>query len=116
PRLTSKHAYLKLLRTHEVCIATSGLHGSSGWKFAEYMAAGRAIVSEPLRHRIPGTFSPGSEYLSFEGVDDCVAAVARLLGDRALRESCMHAARRYFDEYVSPPVMVRRALGIAGVL
>ncbi len=51
---TEKRTYLRRMKEHAVCVATTGLHGSTGWRLAEYVAASRAIVTEPLR------FDPGT--------------------------------------------------------
>ena len=45
-QFTNKNNYLKIIKTTDICITTTGLEGSFGWKFAEYVAASRAIVSE----------------------------------------------------------------------
>lgn len=39
---------MRLMKQSRICIATTGLHDSIGWKFAEYVVAGRTIVIEPL--------------------------------------------------------------------
>lgn len=58
-KLTGKRAYLHRMQHTEICVASTGLHGSTGWKLAEYVAAGRAIVTEPLRYTLPGGFEEG---------------------------------------------------------
>ena len=45
---TNKASYLQSVKEHTICIATTGLSNSIGWKLGEYVAASRAIISEPL--------------------------------------------------------------------
>jgi hypothetical protein len=51
---TLRRDYLKCLKSYCIGIATTGLYDSIGWKFAEYAALSKAIVSEPLRFELPG--------------------------------------------------------------
>ncbi|MFG7388542.1 hypothetical protein ACGO3R_10875 [Lactococcus lactis] len=53
--LTKRKNYLQLVKESDICITTTGLHRSIGWKFAEYIAASKAIVTEKLN------YSPGPE-------------------------------------------------------
>ena len=44
--MTERGRYLKTLHQSDICIGTMGLHKSSGWKTAEYVAASKGIVNE----------------------------------------------------------------------
>ena len=46
---TNKESYLRAVKDHSICITTTGLHNWIGWKLGEYVAASRAIVTEPLK-------------------------------------------------------------------
>ncbi len=73
-----KH-YLELLKAFPICIATTGLHSSIGWKLAEYVAFSKAIVSEKLIYQVPGPFGAGDDYLEFETAEQCVESVHQLV-------------------------------------
>ncbi|MFZ2237618.1 MAG: hypothetical protein WBP11_06210 [Dokdonella sp.] len=109
-KLTRKRSYLKLVRQHPICIATSGLHRSTGWKFAEYLAMSRAIVSEKLHMQLPGPIAAESHYLEFSGAESCVAAVARLFDDAGQRQSLMKAAAAYATHHVRPDSLIAESL------
>lgn len=113
PRGASKRAYIGRVRRSAICIATSGLHGSNGWKLAEYVSLSRAIVSEPLRYAIPGDFAAPANYLPFESPDECAAQVQRLMDDHALRAAQMHANQRYAEHYMRPQALARYVLDTA---
>ena len=93
-------------------MATTGLHGSIGWKMAEYVAASRAIVSEPLRYPVPGGFAPGRNFLEFDSLESFVAAIERLLTDATLREDIRRANWEYYLRWVRPDAQVMRTLEI----
>jgi len=105
-----RHAYLARVHGSDVCVATTGLWDSIGWKMTEYVAASRAIVTEPLRHSVPGGFAAGTNYLEFVTVDEFVDAVAALLDDRERREAMMRANAAYYRRWVRPPDQVMRTL------
>jgi hypothetical protein len=112
-RLTRKRNYLALVREHAICIASSGLHRSIGWKFAEYLAMSRAIVSERLHMRLPGAFTAGTHYLEFADAASCVAAVRRLIDDAGARARMMQANLDYYRAHGRPDAMVAASLQTA---
>jgi hypothetical protein len=105
--------YLRNLRAYSVCVSTAGLWDSTGWKFAEYVALGRAIVSEPIRFRLPGPISAGENYLEFTTPEQCASRVIDLLEDEHARSSMMKMNTRYFAQYGTPEAVVARALHAA---
>jgi hypothetical protein len=99
--------------TCDVCIATRGLLDSTGWKFAEYLAKGRAIVSEPMRFEATGDLREGQNYITFSTPEECVNGVDRLLADSAYRNGMMAENQRYFSAYVRPEAIVMNSLATA---
>lgn len=112
-RLAKKSRYMQLLKDYPICVATSGLHGSSGWKFGEYVAYAKAIVSEPLRYQPPGDFRAGQHYLEFHRPEDCVVQTARLFDNQGLRQCMMLANHQYYQSYLRPDMMILRSLCLA---
>lgn len=108
--LTRKRNYLALVKQHPICIASSGLHRSIGWKFAEYLSMGRAIVSEHLHMRLPGDIAPGSHYLQFDSADSCVAAATGLVADPDKRAALIRASHDYYSRHLRPDALVAQSL------
>lgn len=100
--MTNKNDYLKHMHSASICIATSGLEKSIGWKFAEYVAASKAIVTERLHFELPGLFVEGKNYLEFTSYDECVSSINKLIEDRHLRYTMMQANHEYYQSYVKP--------------
>lgn len=109
-RVTGKRIYLHRMKHSEICIASTGLHQSAGWKFAEYLAAGRAIVSEPLFYEVPGPFQAGENYLPYTSADGCIAQIEALLThpERILQMGQLN--RAYYDAWLRPDRLVEKAL------
>ncbi|MBW4049349.1 MAG: hypothetical protein HIU89_15935 [Proteobacteria bacterium] len=105
-----KRNYIDTLRSSTIGVTTAGLHGSIGWKMAEYVAFSRAIVSEKFDAAIPGNFSETSNYLSFQNADECVNQVRKLVNDDELRRRMMRNNRDYYLKYLCPKKQVARSL------
>lgn len=111
--LARKQRYLRLLADFPIGVTTRGLHDSNGWKLAEYVAYARAIVTERLVYQPPGPFACGSHYLEFTNPEECVAAVAQLFDQPALRRRLMTNNYRYYQAYLKPEALVLNSLATA---
>jgi hypothetical protein len=109
-RISKRHEFLKRVKESDICIATTGLHNSIGWKFGEYVAASKAIVSEKLYYELPGEFVPRRNYLEFTTPEECVQAIYELINDKALRFKLMLNNYRYYHTYVRPDILVMNTL------
>lgn len=108
--LINKKNYLKAVKEHVICIATTGLHNSIGWKLAEYVAASRAIVSEPLHYDVPGKFDENKNYYSFETVPQLLQKIDLLLNNKHLIVQMMLANYEYYQNYLQPDKLVLNTL------
>ncbi len=111
--MTSKRRYLALLREHPICVATTGLHQSIGWKMGEYVALSKAVIAEKLHFEVPGPFADGINYLGFTTPEECVDKVQELVGSPDRRASLMQANRSYFETWLRPAALVWNSLAKA---
>ncbi len=114
--LSHKRRYLEKLKEFSICVATVGLNGSNGWKLAEYVAASKAIISEPLVYEVPGNFGSGRNYLEFTSPDQLTERAIELVENEDLRTSLMRNNREYYLHYFRPDALVRRTLESASKL
>jgi hypothetical protein len=105
-----KTRFMNRVKQSDICIATTGLHGSIGWKFTEYVAASRSIVSERLIYELPGEFSVQKNYLEFSNADECVEKIDILINNKKLRYEMMLANYRYYNLYVKPESIILNSL------
>lgn len=111
-KITNRDGYLNLMKESDICIATTGLHDSIGWKFGEYVAASKAIVSEKLHYELPGDFKKGKNYLEFNNVDKCINSIYELIQDKNKRYNMMKNNHIYYMNYVKPDKLVFNSLKI----
>lgn len=107
---SGKRNYLNILRNFPICVTTTGLNGSNGWKLGEYVAFSKAIISEPLLFSVPGNFTENTNYLKFSTPEDLVEAVTKLFENRLPRYEMMMNNRRYYETYVRPDAMILNTL------
>jgi hypothetical protein len=109
-RKVSKREYAKQLRTSLVAVNSHGLDGSAGFKIAESLAAGAALVTQRFRFDLPEPLVEGINYLAYETPSECVDQCRRLLEDRSLAEQMRTANRDYYRHYVRPDALARNLL------
>ena len=108
--LASKKHYLQMVQSYPIGVATTGLHNSIGWKFAEYVAFAKAILSEPLHAEVPGPFEQGRHYLAFRSPTELLEQAATLCSDHALRRAMMANNASYYQTYLRPDCLVLNTL------
>lgn len=108
--ITNKEAFLYNIKRHNICIATTGLHDSIGWKFGEYVAASRAIISEPLSYELPGNFEPDKNYLKYTNEDELINHIISLIEDKEKLINIMTNNFHYYNNYLKPEILILNTL------
>lgn len=100
---SSKVSYLNSLKEGIIGISNFGLEGSIGWKFAEYISHGMAIVSTPIdQYMVHGELLENQNFLKFETLEECLSAIDLLKRDTALRKNIQVHNIRYYNEFLHP--------------
>lgn len=110
--LSGKRKYLEILKNFPICVATTGLNNSIGWKLGEYVALSKAIITEPLHFEVPGAFIKEKNYLEFTSPEELVKSATRLFEDKDLRLAMMTNNYRYYQGYVKPDALVLNSLSV----
>ncbi len=92
---TERRRYLDEIKKNYICITSEGLHQSIGWKFAEFIAAGKSIITEPLAYETVGGLEENRNYLSYNDTKSLLAACDRLMNDF----DAVHAMESHNGEY-----------------
>lgn len=108
--LSNKKKYFETLKDFPICVATTGLNNSIGWKLAEYVALSKAVITEPLFFRVPGNFAPEKNYLEFSAPETLLDAATRLFENKVLRNEMMMNNYRYYQAFLRPDSLVLNTL------
>lgn len=112
---SSMRAWPRLLRRPLIAVYSRGLRNSLAFKMSEYLAASRCIVGQTAQSELPHPIQPGTHFLPFQTVDECIAQCERLL-DRPAEATAMRRANwGYYQAHVEPAAhlqdMLARAFG-----
>lgn len=105
---SGKEGYLSLVRSSRVVVAGVGLHSSTPWKLAEYVATSRAVVCARLPNPTPEPMDD-----AFAWFDDTAGAIEQcrqLLADDVLCSHRQVAARQHWVDHVRPDRLVLRRI------
>ena len=106
--------YLSKIKRSAVVFNTPAVASCHGWKLAEFLALGKAIVSTPLARALPASLTHGVHYHLIDGSRRSIRkAVERLLGDAEYRRRLEENARAYYLRYLSPARVIERVLEVA---
>ena len=104
----ARSEYLNSIRALDIGIASIGLHRSTPFKIPEYLAAGRAILSEPLHYQVGP--DPGRAMSTFVSVVDCLDQIETLLSDPHELAERQNASLAYWKDHVRPDQVMARML------
>lgn len=111
--VTRRDNYIRMIKENYICLTSEGLHHSIGWKFAEYVAAGKAVVTEPLYYEVPYGFNEYENYLVYTDLSSCIDKCEYLLNDVSRIHNMEKTNRRYYEEHLRPDMLVLDTLKIA---
>ena len=107
---TDATKYLKLVKMCLIGVTTTGLHNSIGWKLAEYLAASRCIITEPLNYALPVSLVEGKNFLSFRTPEECVEKAKIIFNNQRLAKEMRKNNYDYYLTEIKPAVALQRCL------
>ncbi len=107
--ITARENFIRLVRDVNICIATTGLHGSTGWRLGEFIASSRAIVSEKLNYKVPGNFIKGVNYREFQDLSSLHSELDYLLGNKTATIEMMYSNNQYYNNFLRPDMILLNA-------
>ena len=108
--ITNRKNYLTTLKSTAISIVNLGLHNSNGGRFAESIAASRAIVTEPLVYQPTGDFLENKNYLTFTDKEMLLNQVDSLLSSPKKIKTMMEYNYKYYNNYLRPENLVLNSL------
>lgn len=114
--ITERRHYIEMIKKNYICITSEGLHHSIGWKFAEYVAAGKSIITEPLIYEVPYGFEEGKNYLTYNDCDSLQKQCNYLLENPSAVHTMEEINRQYYKEHLRPDMLILDSLKTAGIL
>lgn len=94
---------------------TPSVGGCHGWKLAEFLCEGKAIISSHMLNLMPGDFINGMHYIEANTPDEMANAIVQLRDNYHLVQTLKKNAFQYFNDNLAPEVVMRRVFDCAGI-
>lgn len=108
-RMTMK-TYIEKTKRSAFVFNTPSVVGCHGWKLAEYLAMGKAIISTPLTNMMPGIFEKNIHYIEAKNAEEITAAVKELREHPEKLRQLKENAKSYYNQYLTPTAVMNRIL------
>lgn len=107
-RLSLKE-YINKIRRSFVVFNCPAVAGCIGWKLAEYLMLGKAIITMPINHPLPGGGLKHGVHAHFvNSTEDIPEAILEIKNNKKYRTNLQHNARLYYEEFLAPDKVVNR--------
>ena len=106
--------YLERTRRSFVVFNTPAVQNCIGWKLAEYLAMGKAIISTPITNLLPSPLVNGKHIHFVNGTQKSIHdAINIIQSDTAYRRVLEQNSREYFLKYLNPKSALNRIMKFA---
>ncbi|GIV76555.1 MAG: hypothetical protein KatS3mg050_0949 [Litorilinea sp.] len=113
PKRYPLREYIQKVKRSAVVFNCPAVHHCLGWKLGEFLALGKAIVSIPLKRKMPAPLVHGTHihYVedSIEAIRD---AIQTIIHDEEYRRHLEINARRYYLEHLAPEKVIGKLCGV----
>ena len=100
--------YIKKTKESAFVFNTPSVCECHGWKLAEYLCMGKAIISTPLKREMPEELVHGKNIHFVASIDEIYDAVVKINSDDVYRRKLEQGARAYYEEWLSPQAVIKR--------
>ena len=102
--------YLPSIQNSAFAFNTPAVLSCHGWKLAEFLALGKAIISTEHKNVMPALLKDNVHLLYVADAEDIKMKIAILLSDSDLKSRLEKNSRSYFEEHLAPSVIVSKLL------
>jgi glycosyltransferase involved in cell wall biosynthesis len=102
--------YLRKIKNSAFVFNTPAVLSCHGWKLAEFLALGKAIISTSHYNKLPVDLLDNKHvvYVNTNGRRDIQEVIEKLITDIDFKRELEAESRKYFDEYLSPKKIITR--------
>lgn len=102
--------YLKKIKNSAFVFNTPAVLSCHGWKLAEFLALGKAIITTSHYNQLPADLLNEKHLLYAENHDEINKAIEKLTTDISFKRKLEFEGRNYFDSYLAPQKVIKRLL------
>lgn len=102
--------YLTKTKSSSFVFNTPAVWGCHGWKLGEYLAMGKAIISTQFINEMPEAMKHRENIMFVKDEREMDETVKLLLSDKPLRKKLENAARKYYEKWLAPEIVIKRLI------
>lgn len=102
--------YIEKVKNSAFVFNTPAVLSCHGWKLAEFLALGKAIISTSHHNQLPADLLHEKHLLYAENQEEINLAIEKLTTDISLKKNLELASRNYFETYLAPQKVIKRLL------
>lgn len=109
----SSEVYIEKSKQSDFVFNSPAVHNCHGWKLAEYLAMGKAIISTPISNELPVSLEHEINIHIIRNKSELDAAISRFINDKNYSHFLSQNAHSYYEEFVKPKSVIRSILNPA---
>lgn len=109
---TQRKNFISLARKSKICVTTTGLWGSIGWKFGEFIHLGSVVLTEKNLHMVKDNLVQEENYFEFNDLDEFKDKINRLLADSELLDKVSENNILYTCKHLKPDCLMADMLSL----
>ena len=102
--------YIKKIQNSAFVFSTPAVLSCHGWKLAEFLALGKAIVTTPHCNILPKDLLNNINVIYVNDGEDINNAIEKLIKDPDFKRKLELESKSYFDQYLAPKKVITRLL------
>lgn len=106
----SMSEYMNCIEKSSFVFNTPSVCGCHGWKMAEYLAMGKAMISTHINNVMPGEFLAGEHYIEANTDEEIRNSVKLLKDNPQIISKLKKNSVQYFNDYLAPEAVVGRII------
>lgn len=108
--------YIEKVKKSAIVFNTPAVLSCHGWKLAEFLALGKAIITTSHINKLPENLLNYEHVIYANDIKGIKIAVEELISNMNLRCKLESNSRKYFDEYLAPKKVIQKMINNSRLL
>jgi len=100
--------YIKKIKNSAFVFNTPAVLSCHGWKLAEFLALGKAIITTSHYNKLPADLVNERHLMYAENHSEISNVIERLITDISFKKKLESESRNYFETYLAPQKVIKR--------
>jgi glycosyltransferase involved in cell wall biosynthesis len=110
PKKIALPSYISKIKKSSIVFNTPAVLSCHGWKLAEFLALGKAIVSTSHKNSMPETLKDNIHIVYVESQEDIERMINKMITNLNFKKELEINSRDYFERNLAPKVIINKLL------